>query len=285
MIEQWSVGEAGTTFAAVGNTVKELPAGMYDVVQTQQGLVWAQAEMREDEIIRFPDSPVDEVVSELEKFWAREEIFKSHGLSFKRGILLHGPPGSGKSSTLALVAQQVIAKGGIVIQFSSTFVYAYRQLRHLHPDVPVVALMEDIDEILAASKDQSTLLNILDGAEALHKVVFLATTNYPEQLKARIQNRPSRFDRKIKIPHPGAESRRLYLDTIVLPEDDVDIDRMVKDTEGMSLAHLKELFVSTYILGTPYDVTLKHLKEMETKASSVFDEEEFAPVSVGGRYI
>ncbi|NJO18646.1 MAG: AAA family ATPase [Thioploca sp.] len=61
--------------------------------------------------------------------------------------------------------------------------------------------MEDLESILK-SNNPSTVLNILDGVNSFDNIVFLATTNYPEELESRIKNRPSRFDRRFYIGPP-----------------------------------------------------------------------------------
>lgn len=260
MLKQWTKG-AGY-FKPVGDTQDTIPPGMYDIAIGQEtGLVFIPTRVRTDDIIRFPEAPIDEVVDEIDRFWSREEVFREYGLPFKRGILLWGPPGSGKSTTLSLVSRDVIDRGGVVIIFDPTnFLAAYRAFRDVQPDTPIVALMEDLDAML--DRRESSTLNMLDGAESLHKVVFLATTNYPEKLDPRVKNRPSRFDRVIYIGHPGPESRRLYLEHLISGSAEVDIDQYVKDTEGMSLAHLKELFVATVLIGRDYREVAKDLRAM-----------------------
>ena len=268
-VTQWRRDDNGT-FWGVGETCPTLPPGIYDPVQVPNaGLAWCPVEARDDMLLRFPGSDGARVVEEIELFWTQEEAFARYSLPFKRGILLHGPPGSGKSSTLRLVAESVVERGGYVLLFSrpTTLVTAVRMLRSAHPEASVVVLMEDLDAILH-NGDESSVLNLLDGAEQVHRVVFLATTNYPELLKDRIANRPSRFDRRVLIAPPTAETRRMYLDTLVCEGDDFDLDRYVKDTADMSLAHVKELFVATAILGADYDLTLKELRSMSTRAHS-----------------
>jgi SpoVK/Ycf46/Vps4 family AAA+-type ATPase len=267
-LTQWQEHEDFIT--AASNTRPHLEPGMYEHAITPQGtLLWIRVEAGDHEIIRFPDTAATEVVEEIERFWERERAFLDHGLPFKRGILLWGPPGSGKSSTLQLLARDVIARGGIVAIFDGpgAFKSAYRQLREIQPETPLVVFMEDLDALLKPS-NESDILNLLDGVTRLDKVVFVATTNYPGKLGARIVNRPSRFDRRLKIAHPSEASRRMYLETLLAPGDEVDLDAMVKDTKDMSLAHVKELFVSTVLLQAPYAKTVKHLKTMNEHSTS-----------------
>lgn len=290
---QWTELNEGQGFTAAGKTVEELIPGFYDLTVIDGRIIWMKVRARQDKLLRFPDSKTDIILDEIEKFWGREQKFIDHGLPYKRGLLLWGPPGSGKSCTVQLVSRDVIERGGVVIMFpnSETFVGAYRQLRDIQPETKIVCMMEDLDAIIER-QNESKILNLLDGAEDVNRVLFCATTNYPEKLGPRIINRPSRFDRRIKIPHPGLESRQMYLEQLVLAGDlpleggDIGIDRMVKDSDGWSLAHLKELFVATVILGANYTETVKILDKMREKnsAASYLDEEEFEAEPRSGQY-
>jgi len=135
--------------------------------------------------------------------------------------------------------------------------------------------MEDLDAILER-RSESIVLNILDGVDKIDKIVFLATTNYPERLGPRIVNRPSRFDKRIKIGNPNDSARKMYLEHLVQRDGEriTDIDKWVTDTKGFSLAHLKELFVAVTIIGDTYDVALTILKSMRENISSDQDDDE-----------
>lgn len=269
---QWS--EVDGSYTPVGNTHPEIEPGYYDLTSTQQGMFFVPVRPRTDDLIRFPDSASIKVLEGIADFWEREEVFKKYGLPFKRGILLYGPPGSGKSCTLQLVSRDVVQRGGVVITFPGStelFLAAYRALRDIQPETPVVVLMEDF-EVTLARVNESKLLNLLDGVESLHKCVFLATTNYPEQLQERVINRPSRFDFRVQVSLPNIHMRRTYLESLLQDGDELDIERYVADTQGMSLAHVKELFVATHILGNNYDEAARRLKDMRVKVTSFDDE-------------
>lgn len=267
-------------------TTQTMEPGMYDIGVSQQvGIYFSRVDLRDDELIQFPDTAQDRIAEDIVRFWDREPLFGAHDIPFKRGILLYGPPGSGKSCTLQLVGRDVVKRGGIILQFADpdVFVEGYRTFRKAQPDTPLVVIMEDIDTLLER-KNESKILNLLDGAEVANKVVFLATTNYPEKLGPRIMNRPSRFDRVYKVPHPSEPSRLMYLERIAkgMP---LDLTRWAKDTNGLSLAHLKELFVGVALLGDDYKETLDTLKEMRRRRVSAEDEEEFTPgIGFGGQY-
>jgi hypothetical protein len=283
---RWAEVEDGAAYVATGRSYEALSPGLYDPQMIpNMGLAFIPAPVKDEVLIRFPDSPSLEVVEEIQSFWGKGESFRVHGLPFKRGILLWGPPGSGKSATLRVLARDVIDRGGVVFVFNTAFLPAYRVFRDVQPETPLVVLMEDLDSLLNPNTE-SRILNILDGAEQIDRVVFLASTNYPERLGSRITDRPSRFDRRVKISHPGPGSREVYLRSLMREGDDLDLFQWVHDTDRFSLAHLKELFVGVQILGGNYPKVLKELKTMrEDKAASYKDEEDFMEAAASGRYI
>jgi SpoVK/Ycf46/Vps4 family AAA+-type ATPase len=113
----------------------------------------------------------------------------------------------------------------------------------------------------------SRVLNILDGIKQIENVVYIATTNYPEKLEERVTNRPSRFDRRYRVEKPSDEMRLAYFKHKIPAEDivNVDVERWVKDTKDMSLAHLREVVVSVIVLGNTYEETITKLTDMKKK--------------------
>ncbi len=176
--------------------------------------------------------------------------------------------------TIQLIVKDVIEKrSGICVVFGhpKLFLNGMRTLRQIHPETKIVVLMEDLDSIIE-QHDESEVLNILDGVNAFEDIVYLATTNYPERLGPRIINRPSRFDKRIKIGYPDAACRKIYLESLISKEEikknRINIDQWVADTDEFSMAHLKELFVAVVILEDPYKEALENLKSMKSQISS-----------------
>ena len=258
---QWMSSDEKSYFPA-SEVVKTVPPGLYDIKSSMSGIYFERAPISLEGIVRFADTASDRVIKELDTFWQSEPKFRNNKIAYKRGLLLYGPAGSGKTSTIKIVASDMINRGGIIVRFgnSNTFADGMRILREVQPKTPVVALMEDLDAILDRNYE-SDVLNLLDGVEGVDKVAFIATTNYPEKLGSRIMNRPSRFDKKIFIGMPNAEARKTFLATKL--EDKSEVDAWAKDTDGLSIAHLKELVVAVKILGDTYKDALDTLKGMK----------------------
>lgn len=275
---QWTTTDSKNFFPAA-RSVGNLEPGLYEIRSTPNGqLFFERVAMGTEGLLRFPETASQAVVNEIQKFWEREEMFRKYKLTFKRGIFLYGPPGSGKTSTIKLAINDLILKRkGVVIKFChpSIFAEGMRIFREIQRNTPVIVLMEDIDAILEQF-NESEVINILDGVDMIEKVVFLATSNYPEKLGPRILNRPSRFDKRFKIGMPTAETRRIYLKSLMTDKKDMkalDIERWVKDTENFSVAHLKELFIAVMFLDDTYDSALKTLKDMKNTITSEHDGE------------
>lgn len=275
---QWASSD-GRFFVPATETYDKLIPGCYEIVfRPEGGIAFVNVPVKTQELIRFEDANSDKVINEIRKFWKLKPNFKKHGIAFKRGIILWGPPGSGKSCTIQFVMRDLIESGGICIKFTDprAFTIGMRTLRRIEKKRPIVAVMEDIDAILEIY-NESDVLNLLDGIDLVEDVVFLATTNYPEKLGERVINRPSRFDKRFKIGYPNAESRKIYFEhlfkNVDVKEAGIDIDKWVEDTEEFSVAHMQELFIAVHLLGDKYEEALETLTEMQRPISSDHDED------------
>lgn len=266
---QWMVGPNGT-FRPVGETVRHLQPAVYVIEHDDRGVYFALHNIVTDDLIEIDDSASRRVVSGIQEFWKSRHRFREYGILFKRGILLWGPPGSGKTVTVTFLVRDLLLQGGLVIicRIPKLTVYGLRELRRIEPDRPLIVILEDIEEMIS-NHGEHDLLGLLDGEHQVANVVHIATTNYPELLGARIVNRPSRFDEVIKIGMPSDHGRRIYLehslDTATLQPP---LDRWVHDTSGFSIAHLRELVAATQCLHQPYEETLERLRHMRFHPSS-----------------
>lgn len=257
--------------------LKKLPPGIYSINNSMQGIYFYKNEANLGDLVRFEDENINNVLKEITTFWSKKSLFEKHKFPYRRGILLSGPPGSGKSCCLKLIIQEVIDMGGLAINFTEVgmFTAGMNLLRGIESDTPIVVVMEDLDSLLEYN-NQSEVLNILDGINGFTNVVYLATTNYIDRLEGRIKNRPSRFDRRFFIDFPNAKSRKLYLEHIIGQSDDfkdIDIDAWVEATQGMTPAHLKELFLSVAFFGNDYEEVIQRLGKMRSVEDFDADED------------
>lgn len=266
---QWTTPD-GIHYLPAGEVQKTLPPGYYEMERSMQGIYFKRKPTKTESLIRFPDSNSDAIIEEIEKFWDMEDKFRESDIPYKRGIMMYGPPGSGKTCTLRLIVKNLVeSRNGVVFDFPGVNLLkdGYEILRQIHPDTPVIFLMEDIDALLRRY-DESEILNLLDGMYGIDRTVFVATTNHPEKLGSRIMNRPSRFDKRFFIDMPNEEARRMYIKSKLIGESDDVVNKWVNDTGGFSIAHLKELYVATKILGDDYNRAVSVLKTMKDAIDS-----------------
>lgn len=253
-------------FMATGRVQKKITPGVYEVEGTPKGILFRGLRVVTDQIFELADSTSEKVVNSIENFWNRKPIFDEFGILFKRGIILYGPQGSGKTIACRIISKKIIERGGIVINTTNPNVTmeALQVIRTMHPNMHIVNLLEDIDSIIDIHGEHP-ILSLLDGENQVDGITNIATTNYPERLDPRLKNRPSRFDEVYKVDLPNVDIREKYLTSIVSNHVDqsfVDLNmrKWAEETEKFSIAHLRELVVGVLCLGSSYEDVLKRLQ-------------------------
>ncbi|MEM1164826.1 MAG: AAA family ATPase [Planctomycetota bacterium] len=187
------------------------------------------------------------------------EVFDRLGIDPPKGVLLHGPPGCGKTLIARAIAHETNANFFVISGpeiVHKHYGESEANLRKVWAEAtrqgPSIVFIDEIDSI-APKREQTqgevekrivaTLLTLMDGLEARRGVVVLAATNLPNNLDPALR-RPGRFDREIEIPVPDAIGRGEILDvhTRGMPlAADVDLDRVAQITHGCVGADLESL--------------------------------------------
>lgn len=269
---QYSI-EQGQNYRPAARTTKILPPGLYKANRDQYGIFYQKQEIDMSELIRFEGTIADTIIGEFNEFWGKKSLYEDRGETHKRGFMLWGPPGGGKTSTVSFIMKDFINSGGIVFDFTDVLIDGIRQLKIVEPDRKVMIVMEDIDAYLHDYGNEQAILDMLDGSVKHSNTILIATTNYPERLPDRIINRPSRFDRVEYIGTPSKNDRKIYLKEKSKTLSTKDINKWVKDTNGWTLAHIKELILSVEVFGLGYVETLDRLNKMRKKLESSGDYE------------
>ena len=245
--------------------VDTIPSGLYSMTYNDsQGYGLSKMDYKGEDFFNLPSLPHEQIVKDLQIFWDNKEKFIKYKLNPKRGIILHGDPGCGKTSLIYLLVEEIKRRNGISVYFDmpDNWVEIAKLIRKVEVDRPILCIIEDIDLVIEKFGEE-VFLNFLDGLNSITNVVYVATTNNIEKIPDRIKDRPSRFDKKYEIKKPDDSDRELYLKTKLLPEDlkKYNINKLVKDTKNFTMAHLKEAFISLYILGNDYNEVISRLKK------------------------
>ncbi|MBA4494366.1 AAA family ATPase [Paenactinomyces guangxiensis] len=189
---------------------------------------------------------MNEIFRSIDQFFLEEgEFFKKYNIPYKRGILLYGKPGNGKTTLTKAITGSVRAPVVYWQVTEHTSSYTVNEVfSNVHKLAPIVLVIEDIDSMPDGVR--SFFLNILDGAVSKEGVFLIGTTNYPERIDPALINRAGRFDRAYELRLPDANLREIYLLKKSLTQfiTSDELKMIVTQTEGFSFAQLNEVYTS-----------------------------------------
>lgn len=217
----------------------------------------------QQQTVRFADihgcDEAKEELQELVEFLINPERFSSLGGKLPKGVLLVGPPGTGKT----MLARAVAGEAGCPVfymsgsEFDEMYVgVGAKRVRDLFAQArakaPSIIFIDELDAVGAkrnerdpayAKQTLNQLLTELDGFSPSTGVILIAATNYPQSLDKAL-TRPGRFDRRVEVPLPDVRGRTEILKhhmkkVAVAPEVDPTI--LARGTPGFSGAELENL--------------------------------------------
>lgn len=201
-----------------------------------------------DDVV-LPDGVLETIEQHVVGIAEHSARLLAAGQHLKRGLLLHGPPGTGKTHTVRYLMSRlrdctVILLTGPAMRLIGQAAALARRLQ------PSMVVVEDVDLIamdrgFAAGPTNPllfTLLDAMDGIGADADVTFVLTTNRADELERALADRPGRVDLAVEVPRPDAEGRRRLLRLYGRGVDlRADLEPVVEATEGVTASFIKEL--------------------------------------------
>ncbi|KAI0031146.1 P-loop containing nucleoside triphosphate hydrolase protein, partial [Vararia minispora EC-137] len=242
-----------------------------DEMWVYQGGVWTRdkelymaVQQADWEGVVLDDAMKESMRRDVRLFFESKAIYDALETTWKRGILLLGPPGNGKTESIKALLKESKYPALYVKSFATVFgpEAGVRSIfSHARRQAPCILVIEDLDSMLT-SNVRSFFLNELDGFASNEGILTIATTNHPERIDDAIVNRPSRFDAKYFYDLPSKALRKTFAQkwiakvqalkqgssaepmvVFTMPHEDI-AEKVAEDCEGFSFATLKELFVS-----------------------------------------
>ena len=248
------------------------------------------------------DEQIREVREAVEEPLINAEQFRKVGIDPPSGVLLHGPPGTGKTMLAKAVANETdatfikMAGSELVRKFIGEGARLVRDLFELASErEPAIIFIDEIDAIAAKRTESKTsgdaevqrtmmqLLSEMDGFEDRGEIRIIAATNRFDMLDRAIL-RPGRFDRLIEVPEPDAEGRERILEIhtsdLNLAEE-LDLAAIAAETEGFSGAELASLTTEAGMFAIRDGRTEVRMEDFEDAREKVTEEEgsETGPIA------
>jgi hypothetical protein len=275
-----------------GRAPYEVKPGVFTIFKSSAGFVLEKTSFVNDSILEeFADT--QEVESKIDCFFNNLATYKKLGFEVaKRGMLLYGPAGTGKTTNINKASKKYVADGKTVIIVWPTDKYEAFEVKDFIKTFTykgvekMIFVLEDLGGVEIEGqrvRSDSSLLSLLDNQEKtfIIPVMMIATTNHPEMFLANLTNRPNRFDDKIKVGFPKPEARVGLLkffakDHLVVPDSAADF-LFSNKCKDFSPAHIREIVVRSMIYSKEVTVVLQEMvQEIENF------KKDFAEKSSGG---
>lgn len=221
----------------------DLPPGIYShgFQNSSQPERLTPLDLREDNYIELLTS-LSNLDESIDQFISSRDLYEDSKSLYKLGILLFGPPGTGKTSYLRQLIRN--KKEAIVIFLDSVPTRSFlEKLENSTKDKLKIIVFEEVVSALEGSEDIREMLDFLDGSKSLSNALYFLSTNYPEEIPENVI-RNGRIDVFVRVEFPDIEARKklinLYLKKeAVASELEITKDMPIVDIRELCFLHKK----------------------------------------------
>lgn len=266
-------------------TLFKVVPGIFTIMKSMAGFHLEKTTFTSDSILEeFVNTK--EIEDKADCFFRNVDKYKDLGFDVAtRKMLIYGPPGSGKSTAIAKVANKYNNLGETAVVIFQTEKFEAYEVKDFIKTFEytgvsrLILIMEDVggmemEEVRRGA--DAGLLSLLDNNEKTLKIstLVIATTNFPEALMGALTNRPGRFDDKIKASYPTKDARIKLMQFFAKREltEAESLALSNKQANDLSPAHLKEALVRSVIHEKTLEAALKEVVTEIAEYNKAFKE-------------
>ena len=259
--------------------------GVWAIKKTSSGLVLLETSFNNDNILRT-HSFTELISSKIRTFFSNFDKYKSRGMLPVRNMLLWGPAGTGKTSTLieAIDLYTKDANTAVIVWHTDKYeahtvkdFFQTFQYQGVDRQIVVVEDIGGVESDVGRVRSDSSLLSILDNKEATFVIptLLIATTNHPETLLGNISNRPGRFQDKIHVGFPKPNERLNLLKFFYNKEISPELEALIKgrDTEEFTPDHIKNVVINADLYDQSVEQAIGVMKKEIDSYKKAFGQE------------
>lgn len=203
--------------------------------------------------VKLPEEKKEAIRVGALEFFNKKEIYDKNNIPYKRGLILTGLPGTGKT----LMGKILLAQSDCtfiwvtqdVVDYGEDIKYMYDMAKEL---APCILFMEDLDDFLERSSAVGIIKTQMDGLTSVDGICTILCTNYPDRLPKALLDRPSRFDEVVVFSLPDKQLRYEILARLAEPMNIENKNEcllaIAEKSDELTGAHLKEVLVYALLL-------------------------------------